>query len=228
MIKKKYIVFLVLASIILWTSGCTRKVEPTIQSDDQKFKEEYESLNGKQNDSKKDYVTVDIKEDNHVVYETAEEIIKRLENGTGIIYFGFKECPWCRNAVPVLINSASALGVDSIYYYDASAIRDQKELNENGEIITKKEGTESYYKIVSLLKDHLGAYEGLNDASIKRLYFPTVVFVKEGEILGVHVGTVDSQKDPYQGLSKEEEKELSKIYKGYMHQILSDVCDKNC
>ena len=126
-----------------------------------------------------------------------------------------------------MVNTAYSLGISDIYYFNAKDIRDQKELV-NGEVVTKKEGTFEYYRIVELLKDHLGSYEGLEDDSIKRLYFPTVVFVKDGEILGVHIGTVDSQEDPYAGLAVNEEEELSKIYRGYMHQILSDVCDKTC
>ena len=35
------------------------------------------------------------------------------------------------------------------------------------------------YKILDILGDKASVYEGLEDDSIKRLYFPTVVFVNE-------------------------------------------------
>ena len=37
-----------------------------------------------------------IDNDNVFVYRTLEEINKILKNGTGIVYLGFPECPWCK------------------------------------------------------------------------------------------------------------------------------------
>ena len=37
--------------------------------------------------------------ENVFVYKTSEEIIKILENGTGVVYLGFPECPWCMEYV---------------------------------------------------------------------------------------------------------------------------------
>ena len=45
-----------------------------------------------------------------------EEEIFDILDGTGIIYFGFPECPWCRNAVPVLLDAAEEVGIEKIYY----------------------------------------------------------------------------------------------------------------
>ena len=77
-----------------------------------------------------------------------------------------------------------------------------------------------------ILKDELGSYEGLEDESIKRLYFPTVVFVKQGKIEKVHIGTLDSQKDPYKGLNEKQKKQLKNIFIKNIKKIENITCDK--
>lgn len=194
--------------------------------DNLKFKEEYESLNDEVSNSGKKNIDVKIDKDNLMKYSSFKEIMDVLDEGTGIIYFGFPECPWCRNAVPVLIDAAKKNEIGQIYYFDASKIRDVKELKD-GKVVTTKEGTKEYYQLVDKLKDVLGPYEGLEDESIKRLYFPTMVFVMGGKVVGTHIGTVDSQKDPYKGLTKKEKEELLKIYENNIEKIYG-VCDESC
>ena len=50
-------------------------------------------------------------------YLTEKEAVKLLEKGTGIIYFGFSGCPWCRNLVPILTDLAEELE-EPVYYLD--------------------------------------------------------------------------------------------------------------
>ena len=78
--------------------------------------------------------------------------------------------------------------------------------------------------MVDLLKDKLDTYQGLGDDSLKRIYFPTVIFVKNGKIMSLHSATVSSQKDPFKKLSTKQEKELSNIYKKGIKQIMEDTC----
>ena len=197
-----------------------------VTNDEKHFKTEYESLNGKKNKNNKMYVTVKVEKDNNIKYADFDKAIDFLNTGTGILYLGFPECPWCRNIVSPLIDVAKAEEIDDIYYFNALSIRDEKKL-ENGKIKTIKKGTKEYYKLVNKLKDHLPSYEGLEDESIKRIYFPTVVFVQSGKIVGTHTGTVDSQTDPYKTLSKKQTKELKKIYKSNINKIYG-TCDESC
>ena len=44
----------------------------------------------------------EVGKNNVFVYREADEIIKILEGGTGIVYLGFPECPWCQAYVPML------------------------------------------------------------------------------------------------------------------------------
>ena len=198
------------------------------KTDNIKFKEEYESLNGKKNSNNQEYVNVEIDENNSMVYATYEEIVDILEKGTGIIYFGFPECPWCRRAVPVLIDASNELGIDKIYYFNALDMRDKKSLDADGNIIIEDEGTDEYKKLVELMYDSLPVYEGLNDDTIKRLYFPTVVFVKNGEIVSFHVDTVDSHENPYESLTNEQYNELKQIYMDGMNEVYDILCDESC
>lgn len=89
--------------------------------DAMKFKEEYEKLNGVKS-GKEEYPEVEISADNPVVYADYKEIEEIITSGTGAIYFGFPECPWCRNSVPQLISAAEEVGLDKIYYYISTII----------------------------------------------------------------------------------------------------------
>ena len=182
------------------------------------FKLEYESLNGKN-----DYIDVNIPSDNNIVYADYEQIFDILD-GTGVIYFGYPECPWCRNAVPVLIEAAKEAEVDQIYYLNNNEDRDTKTLKD-GKVVTEKEGTDNYNKLLEKLGDKASTYEGLEDNSIKRLYFPTLVVVKNGEITDYIEGTVDSQKNPQKPLNEKQKKELKDKYTKAMKKL--KTCNQN-
>ena len=198
--------------------------------DGKKFKEEYESLNQKKTKTGKTYLSLTIDENNPITYIDTSEAIDILENQTAVIYFGFPECPWCRNLVPVLLESIKDTEYQNIYYCNALKERDIKTLDDNGNIITEQEGSANYYKIVDILKDKLDTYDGLNDDSIKRLYFPTVVFVKNGKIEKVKSGTVESQKDPYKALTKSQKKELKQELEEAILNLQDNTCndDSKC
>ena len=228
--KKKILIgidVLLIVILIILIAFKLNKKSIVITSDEKKFKNEYESLNGKKNANGKKYMTIEIPENNNVKYATSKEIIKLLKSGTGVIYFGFPECPWCRNALPVLLDATDCSCQEDIYYFNALSIRDIKHLDDDGKIVTDQKGTSDYYEIVKLLGDNLGAYNGLNDESIKRLYFPTIVFVKDGKIVSTHISTLDSQEDPYQNLTKKQEKELKNIYEDGIKKLKtsSTTCD---
>ena len=215
---KKFI-YLLLSALLL--VGCVQ------QSDAFRFKKEYESLNGKENDKGRDYVNVLIPENNPMVYADIDTILNVIET-EGIIYFGFDECPWCRNALPVLIDAAYEKGVEKIYYYDIKEIRDVLKLNEDGTITTEKEKSEDYQKIYNALYDSLNVYEGLEDETIKRLYAPTVFFIKHGKVLSMHESTVESQVDSSVPMTNDQKAELKKIYLDGIDSVNKEVCDLKC
>lgn len=218
---KKNIVIVLIGIILVGVIGLSFFTvrDNKITDDEKNFKVEYESFNGKTSlTSNKKYLEVKIPEKNGIEYISGKKVIEVLSEGTGVIYFGFPECPWCRNMIVPFLE-VMAEQEETVYYYNAYSIRDDKDLDEDGNIVTYKEGTETYYKILELLGDKAETYEGLNDESIKRLYFPTVVFIKNGRIVDMHVSTVESQKDPYKKLSDNQKTKLKEIYKNGLDKI---------
>lgn len=231
--KKKNILIIVISLIVVIALGLLiyfmffKEDKKVIETDAIKFKEEYEKLNGKTNSEYNyKYMEVKIDEKNPIKYSNYDEIFDILDNGTGIIYFGFPECPWCRNFISVLLDAAKEVGIETIFYLDNSDDRDIKSLNEDGTIKLEKKGTDNYNKLVEKLGDKLGAYDDLNDSSIKRLYYPTAVFVSNGEILDIHVATLDSQTNPLKELTVEQKNELKNILMDKITEVIScsDAC----
>lgn len=226
---KKVFLWVLVAFLFISVTGCTSK-----NSDAIKFKNEYESLNGKKGYGDNINPEVKIDKKNAVKYADADKIIDVLDNGTGIIYLGYPECPWCRNAVPVLLEAASELNVKDVYYINLKDERDTIEVMEDGTLKTTKEGTEGYKKLLKRLDAVLDEYvlEDLNGNEVKtgekRIYVPLVLFVREGKIVGFHADTVSSQTNPYVALTTDQKNELLDIYIDLIHKVLNDVCDSSC
>lgn len=190
-IMKKFLSILSCLVLLVIITGCGNNKN----SDDAlKFKKEYEELNSSS-------VNMDISENNPIKYATFDEIIDVLTKGTGVVYFGFPGCPWCRNAIPVLFEVAKENDVDTIYYFNPREIRNS--------------GNDAYQQLTTILNDYLEE----NDEGVKTLYVPDVYFVKDGKIMGNHLSTVDSQSDPYNPLDEEQRTELKNIYQNLFDKI---------
>lgn len=193
-------------------------------SDGERFKQEYEELN----DS---HLEVNIDSDNMIKYIGLEEAIDIIKNDTGVIYFGYPSCPWCRNAVPVLLDAASSTSLDTIYYVNAYNIRDVKEIDDDGNIVTTNEGDRLYDDLLEVLDDILDPYTIIDDngevidLGEKRLYVPMVLFVKDGEVVSYHLSTVDSQEDPSISLNDSQRDELYNIYLDGINNVVGGICN---
>ena len=222
--KKKGIVIVLSALLALLVCLFTFNDTSNINKDSYKFKKEYESLNGKtrEKDGKK-IRKVHINIDNPIKYSSAKEIIEKMDNkDTFVVYFGFSDCPWCRSVVENLISVAKDKNVGTIYYVDVKNIRDEKALS-NGEIITKKDGTKSYMKLIEKLDNVLNDYNLIDDdnkevpTGEKRIYAPNIVAVVNGKPEELTDGISSKQEDPYMELSnkikKESKKKIECIFK---------------
>lgn len=118
------------------------------------------------NDAQKFALEYGITTNNVFVYRGQQEIINILKNGTGIVYLGFPECPWCKEYVKYLNEVAKESNFNKIYYLNI--------LND------RKNNTEEYQEIVSLLDEYLH----YSDEGTKRIYVPAVIVVQNGKILG--------------------------------------------
>lgn len=201
--------------------GCST---PIANPDGVKFKEEYEALNGTLIEgSDTNFMDMEIAKENPVVYATIDDVLEVVE-GTGIILFGFPECPWCRNAIPTFIDVANELKVETIYYYNIKDERDVLELVD-GEIVEKTPKGANYQLLYDAMYEDLSVYGGLEDDSIKRLYFPTVYIYKDGELVLKQESTVESHTDSQVEMNEAQKTELKEIYANGIKKMQSSVCD---
>lgn len=221
--KKKTVIILSVIVLAFCIIGCfywyhlSNKI-----TDAKKFKDSYESLNNTVRESDKaNYNNVDIPEDNPIRYISALEAVDIIQNQTGIIYFGANWCPWCRNAVEVLIAAAKEKQLETIYYVDMDKVRNVFEV-QNGNLVKTQEEQDGYYELLKSLDSVLGdeTYtlkdkEGkVYNTKEKRIYMPLVISVKDGKILEQHVGTVtlNSNQTKYSKLEEEQVQKLKDIY----------------
>lgn len=202
--------------------------------DELKLKSDYESLNETIASNGKNYPLVSIPEFSGVKIIDESEAVNVIKNKTGVIFFGFESCPWCRNALPVLINALQNNGIQEFFYDNLLDTRDTYELDAKNKPKRTKEGSAGYYELLKVLKSYLDDYtltvkSGKDKGKIiktgeKRILVPLVVFVKAGKVVGVYDDTVPSQKDPYILLNKEQKEELNKIYSDYIATVYDASC----
>lgn len=207
-----------------------RKTET--EPSDTKFYDEYTSYNGKTTSNGKNYPEVTIDKENLYYYISDEEIKELFNNGTGVLYLGFPTCPWCRNIVSILNEAGKDYGIAKINYYNIKDIRSSFSFDDDNNLV-KTDGSELYTYLLEKLDKFLEDYsiKDKNDKDVKtgekRIYAPTVVFIKNGEVKAVIEGTVTSQKDPYILLDENQREELKNKYLEAFNE-LADLCDEKC
>ena len=211
-----------IAAILAYVKLINTDVDPA------KFKNEYEALN-------ENGIELNINKNNPIEYADYDKILEIIENGTGIIYLGFPECPWCRNALPVLFDVAKENNVETIYYMNILNERDSY-IVEDGKLVyakdvdgNEKKGTKGYHQLLKALDKHLSDYTVLFEGKEyktgeKRIYAPSIIFVRDGKVLGIHVSTVDSQENPKEPLTEKQYNELYGIYEDYILEVKGGTC----
>ena len=213
---KKGAYTLLIVALLIIATRCNNK-----DTDESKFKEEYESLNH-------EYLAIDISKDNNIKYSTVNEVVDILQNGTGIIYLGNPFDAMSRNVVPVLLESASELGVEEIYYLNI------KNEDSTDQMDSLTPSMEDYKILLDTLKDSLEHYKLEEDTmnpvneDDNIVVIPTVIFAYEGEVVGIHTNSVKTHVDPNNLLTNDEKNELMDIYINYIHKVLNDVCTEEC
>lgn len=195
--KKKNTILLIITILLIVTIilGIIWKLttKPNKKTDGEKFSEEY----------------TEVTKDNLFVYREIDEIINILENGTGIVYLGFPECPWCQRYVKYLNEVAKDMAIEKIYYYN---IREDR-----------KNNTDNYLKIVSILQEYLQYDEEGN----KRIYVPSIITLKKGEIVGFDDETALDTKGlltPAEYWTDEEIKDLKEKLETMIANTEMNIC----
>lgn len=189
--KIKYIVLGVLLLLIASLVVYFVFIKKDNNTDNIKFSKEYTSVS----------------KDNVFVYRSKDEIINILEHGTGIVYLGYPECPWCMAYVPLLNEIAKNEGIEKIYYYN---IREDR-----------KNNTEFYQKVVSILNDYLN----YDEEGKKRIFVPNVTFVKEGKIIfNDNETSLISEGTPSEYWTEEKKTLFNEKFRKNINELLDDVC----
>lgn len=110
-----------------------------------------------------EYTLVD--KDNVFVYSNIDEIANMIENGTGIIFIAYPECPWCQRYAMYLNEVAKENNIKEIYYLN---IKHDRQINSS-----------KYSKIVRLLENYLYS----DDTGKAKIFVPDLIFVKNGKII---------------------------------------------
>lgn len=189
--KIKYIILGVLLLLIASLVVYFVFIKKDNNTDNIKFSKEYTSVS----------------KDNVFVYRSKDEIINILEHGTGIVYLGYPECPWCMAYVPLLNEIAKNEGIEKIYYYN---IREDR-----------KNNTEFYQKVVSILNDYLN----YDEEGKKRIFVPNVTFVKEGKIIfNDNETSLISEGTPSEYWTEEKKTLFNEKFRKNINELLDDVC----
>jgi len=102
---------------------------------------------------------------NIFTYRNAIEAADILEKGRGIVFIGFKECPWCQQYAVYLHDVAREMEVEKIFYCD---IKEDREKN-----------SESYRRIIDIFSGRLQ----YDDEGRPRVYVPDAAIVSRGRII---------------------------------------------
>ena len=192
------IAFVILLGVIVYLFMINKQNDETDTiTDNVKFSQEYGSVS----------------EDNVFCYKSIEEIINILEHGTGVVYLGFPECPWCKEYVIYLNNVAKASECEKVYYFNI--------LND------RKENTDNYQKIVNILKDYLP----YDDEGNKRIYVPAVIAVKDGKIIAFDDETAKDTKGydtPQEYWKNEDLDGLKKKLAEMFEETSNSKCTSGC
>lgn len=97
--------------------------------------------------------------------KSLDEINNVISNGTGIIFLCIPENNWCQYYIKYLNDSAIENGITRIYYFN---IKQDRQYNTNG-----------YRRLLARL-DHYLSYD---DEGNKRVFVPTLLFIKNGNII---------------------------------------------
>lgn len=224
---KKFLISTLILLFVITLTGCS------LESESDKFREDYESLNGEKTDDGNKYREISIDYNNPMKYSSFKEVKEKINNkDTFIVYVGFSACPWCRSVLPYVLESAKENKIDEIYYINVrednskeSDLRGYFKLDENNNVVVDIYPDKYYHDVLNTLNDFLEPFTIENEqgevfeTGENRLYAPTIIVYKKGKAIALDECISDKQTDPYGKLTKEMQKEMkekaNKLFKEY-------------
>lgn len=107
-----------------------------------------------------------VENDNLFKFSDATEVLNILNGRSGVILLGFPSNIWTNYYAKIINDVSKEFNIDKIYYYDF--LKDRSESNGTYETIVNK----------------LDVYVTVDDEGTKNLRAPTVIIVKNGEVIG--------------------------------------------
>ena len=131
---------------------------------------------------------------------TMDECLEKWANKEdGVYYFGYEDCPWCQDAIPILKEVAQSQN-QSVYY-----IRTR---DSNHKLLYDERQKEE-------LITYIGEYMEKNEEGELTLYVPMVVQMMEGTIENCHIGTVEGYEPSEREMTENEKEYLKEMYESY-------------
>lgn len=116
-------------------------------------------------------------EDHRFKATPADEVLRLFTSGSGIVFLGFKECPWCQQLAPIVDEAAKAEQL-TVHYLDIRQARADNDA--------------TYRQLVEKLTPHLRK----DEHGQPRIYVPDVTALRGGAIVGhfLQETTADGEK----------------------------------
>ena len=232
---KKLFLSLLVGILVVSLTGCG--TNDTTKASGKAFKEDYESVNGKENASGKIHRTISIPEDNVFVMSSASEVLKKINNKDSFyVFFGSKLCPWCRSTIEKANEVAIEKGVSKIYYVDIwdsegnEILRDKYKLDDNNKPVLEKEGAAEYQEFLkafdSLLTEYTLTDKNNNKISVgeKRIYAPNYVYIENGVAKKLVTGISEKQKDSREELTDEILADEEQTFNNFFTEVCREAC----
>ena len=139
------------------------------------------------------------KTDHVFIVSDANDFIKRLDQkDTFVAYFGFNTCPWCNSMISILNDLGKEYNQEILYINT----RPNKRVTANNQI-------DHYDELYS----RIGEYWNIDpETGDNYLFVPFVAFVKNGQVIVSHMGTVEGHIPDMMDLTQEHVAELTQIY----------------
>lgn len=112
---------------------------------------------------------------NYVDIDEVFDIFDKKDDAKYIIVFGFKACPWCQACISYVNDIAKAKKYKKVSYLDIKKIND---------LLSPE--YDKYVELFNMIKGSIG--------EPNKIMAPTVIVVKNGIVLGYHVGTVEGHE----------------------------------
>ena len=217
---KKNIIIIISTIVIIILMGTVllflRNDKPitTLTDDEIKFKNEFEKFNLVQVNNE-ELITLNIDDDNNVIYANDNNIIDLLTKDTNIIYFGYAESNECRKALQVLLKTLKEEDIDKLYYYNIKELIDS---------LDNEKSKELYNKIIEVIgEDVLANFEEEDKLDLKKIIMPTIVFIKDGKYIGLYSNNNEIDNDDLDEYIKQN-------YIKHINMLNPNVCttDEGC